>query len=140
MTWSFDSTAPFGTAKDEIRTRIGDTSSSAPFLSDEQISGLVTAHAGTLYAAAAAARTIAGQLARQVNTREGSFSIDASQGYKSYMNLAKTLKQEASLAGGVVYLGGQSVSDKLTQEQDTDRVEPAFRVDMFAHRTQSSSS
>jgi len=140
MTWTFTSTDPFATARDEIRSRIGDVSSSAQLLSDEIIAGLVSNHGGTLYAAAAAARAVAGQLARQVDVREGGFGITASQGYKAYMDLARSLKQEAALSNVTPYVGGQSLSDKLTQEQDTDRVDPSFRVDMHAHHTQSSSS
>lgn len=79
--------------------------------------------------AAAAARSIAGSVAAQVNKKSGDVSIDASDKYTHYMALADKLDKQAALRGlgaSSVYAGGISVSDKATQESNSDRTPPFF--------------
>jgi hypothetical protein len=47
------------------------------------------------------------------------------------------LERLAALHGGAApaYCGGISSSDKETDEQDSDRVKPAFSVDMMNNKT-----
>lgn len=84
--------------------------------------------------AAATARSIAADFANDVTKKAGDVSINASDKYKHYMELAKDLdKRAASNALGAtsVYAGGISKSDKDTRESDTDRVEPYFTRTQF---------
>lgn len=88
--------------------------------------------------AAAAARSLAGQYAASVTKRAGDVSINASDKFKHYSDLAKQLESKAqimSLGSGGAYAGGISKSDKARQEQDTDRVRPKFTRDL--HRDKS---
>jgi hypothetical protein len=79
--------------------------------------------------ASASARSLAATFANSVTKRAGDVSINASDKYKHYMDLATSLERQAKLYGlgaTSVYAGGISKADKLTQEQDSDRVEPYF--------------
>lgn len=79
--------------------------------------------------AAATARAIAAGFGASVTKRAGDVSINASDKFKHFMDIAKDLERQAKLYGlgaDSVYAGGISKADKLTQEQDTDRVDPFF--------------
>lgn len=140
MTWTYTSTDPTGDDTSHVRLLIGDTSSSDQLLQDEEISGLAGQHGGVLYTAAACCDAVASKFARKVDMREGAFMGFFSQQADAYTDMAKQFRKQAALTGVVPYAGGISVGDKDAVESDTDRVEPSFRRDMFAHETQASSS
>ena len=136
MAWSYDlSTAPAD--REKVRLLIGDTSSGDQLLQDEEIDWQLSQHGGILYTASACAEDVAAKFTRKPNISEGGFRVDAAAQSQAYEKLAKRLKRQASM-GANPYAGGISVSDKQTQEADTDRVIPSFRRDMFAHNASSS--
>lgn len=111
---------------------VGDTSNT--YISTDQINTLATLYGENPFTvAAAAARVIAAQFAAAVTKKAGDVSINASDRYKHYMDLARDLDRKAALHGlGAisVFAGGISQSDKLAREQDTDRVDPYFTRDL----------
>jgi len=111
-----------------ILTLAGD--SGTAYIGTATISDLSTLY-GTapLTLGAATARAIAANFGASVNKRSGDVSIDASDKYKHYMDLATSLDRQAILRGlgsTSAYAGGISLSDKDTQESNTDRVPPKF--------------
>lgn len=115
--------------RNQVRLLIGDTSSSDYLLRDDDISFFL-ANRGTVYSAAVAScRAIAARFGRLVDKSVGPLSLSASQKYDHYVALASQLQDDMAIAGGAqVYVGGISRDDKLTVEQDDDRVSPAFGV------------
>lgn len=84
--------------------------------------------------AAATARSIAADFADSVTKKAGDVSINASDKYTHYMELAASLDKQAAsyrLGGASVFAGGISKSDKTTREADDDRVSPYFTRDLF---------
>lgn len=99
-------------------------------LSDEQITYALN-EAGTVPAASAlACDWIAAAYASKADKSIGDLSISYSQISERYTSLAATLRADASRIS-LPYMGGISQSAKDTREADTDRVKPAFTVDML---------
>lgn len=132
MSWSYDITTLASSTKDQVRLLIGDTLIAAPQFQDEEIAFLVTQNGSVYGAAAACCRSLATQYARSADITAGDQSVKFSQMSKSYLQKALAFQAQAALTGvGAPYVGGISVSDKSQNEQDTDRVAPAFKVDIF---------
>lgn len=133
MTWTYDPTkltdATFGTLM-QVRLMVEDTISTDPQLQDEEINWLVTQEGSTYLAAARAAETIAARYARQVDRSVGAMKLSASQRFKTYSELSSALRAKARMMVSP-YAGGISQADKQTNEQDTDRVAPAFGSGMM---------
>lgn len=79
------------------------------------------------------ARAIAAHFARAVEKQVGDLKIKASEKYKNYLEIMKSLEEEAagSIPGASPFAGGISKTQKATQEQDSDRVNPYFSRDML---------
>lgn len=85
--------------------------------------------------AAAAARSIAATFAGSVTKRAGDVSINASDKFKHYSDLAKQLESKAqvmSLGSTGAFAGGISKADKDAREQNSDRVGPFFTRDLHS--------
>jgi hypothetical protein len=96
MTWTYTSTDPSGTTRDQVRTYIGDTDSTDPLLTDEQIA-FALSEAGTVKASSAlAADWIAASFARKADKSMGDLSITYSQMAAQYTALANRLRSEMS--------------------------------------------
>ena len=128
MTWTYAS--PLSGNRDKIRTYIGDTDSTDPLLSDEQITYAYNEEGTVKGAAALAAEWIAIYFARQADKSVGDLSITYSNRAAQYKALAASLGSK-SVKFCLPYFGGISETAKETREDDTDRVEPAFKVDML---------
>lgn len=122
---------PASSSKDAVRFLIQDTA--APWLlQDEEIEYVLTLYPSPQVAAAQCARAIAMNFARLAKSKKvGDLSIDYGERAKFYKELADQLEASGNIAGVIPYSGGISVSDKLTVEQNTDRVKPPFKVDQF---------
>lgn len=134
MAWSY-SGDPTSSAKDAVRFLIGDTDTNDQQLQDEEILFLLAQTSNDIYSAAIlACRSIASIYSRQADQRIGDYSISASQKAAAYLALAKQLEQsqtKALIKRVKPYAGGISVSDKREDEENPDRVQPAFtRRDM----------
>jgi hypothetical protein len=132
VTWSY-STA-LSTDIDRVRLLIGDIDTSDPLpLQNEEIQYLLTLKNGSLYdAAIASAERLAAFYARKVTKSVGSLSIQYSNKYKQFQELADRLRNEAmnaSAASGLFvapFAGGISKTTEQTYEEDPDRIQPAF--------------
>ena len=124
MTWTWGqspSTSSTGGRRDALRSLIRDTDSSRQLLSDEELTFFYSQERNIYRAAAAACLALAD--GSKVQKTVGDLSIGAVS--ESYQTLAKEYRRRADM-DATVYAGGISSADKLTQDQDTDRVRPAF--------------
>lgn len=129
MTWTY--TGPANSDSDAVRFLIGDTLSTDPLLSNEEVAWLLSERGGVYPAAIQACETLAAKFARMTDTVVDDVEVKASQRAKQFRELRADLQRRAALSGGALpYLGGQSISDKQAREDDTDRVPPIFGRDM----------
>lgn len=130
MAWTFTD-APATVPRDEVRVLVGDTDATDPLpLSDAQIAYFLTENGDNArLAAAEAADLLAAYYARKADTSNGKLSVSASQRSVAFGKVAARLRNKAG-AAAEVFVGGLSISGKNTLAQDTDAVQPAFRVGM----------
>lgn len=117
---------------DAVRALIGDTDASAPKLSDDTYV-LILATEPTLYARAAmAAFALSSIWAEQMTKRVGDLWREAKVVYEHYADLAQKLRLEgARKPTGSVFVGGHSVADNETRDNDTSITQPNFRLGMM---------
>lgn len=129
MTWSYNTNLLSSNPKDAVRLLIGDVLSTDPQLQDEEINYLVSSR-GTLYGAAAdCCRAMAAKFSRSVDQQAGTSKNAYSQMAKAYTLKASEFETKAVLNGAAMpYAGGISLSDKQTQDLNTDRVQPQFTI------------
>lgn len=128
MAWSYNLAS--GNTRDTVRLLIGDTDSADPQLQDEEIDYFVTEQVDARLAAAACCRALSAKFTRQVDTTNLSLSVSASQRAQAYRDLAQELTEQAASSGGgaEMFAGGLSIAGKEALDEDTDAVQPNFRV------------
>ena len=131
MAWTYDpnliSTIPLY----QVRLLVGDTLSTDQQLMDEEINFQLTQRASIYGAAAECCRSLASKFSRSVDSASGSNKRAYSQMAKAYTTMAIQYDVKAALEGaGIPYAGGISISDKLNQEMNNDRVPPQFNIGM----------
>lgn len=136
MTWSY--TNPSASSKDAVRFLIGDTDTTDQRVSDEEINfALGQASNDTYLAAAICCRAIAAKYANLVDTKFESVSSNYGQLQEHYTKLAARLESQSKKFGkgglGVPLVGGISISDVDSVEQDSDRIPSKFRRDQYAN-------
>lgn len=100
---------------------IRDTNEARPLMTDEEITFFYTMERNIWRAAASACLSLADGQA--VNKSVGDLSIGSK--VDTYRSLAADYRRRAD-ADASVYAGGISIADKLSQESNTDRVNPSF--------------
>ena len=129
MSFSYNSSAPESSARSYIRLVISDTSSGSNVLEDEEIDAFLSLEGGRDVAAAYAADAKGAAFAGKVDKTVGKLKISLAQASAHFFELADRLRFKAN-SRAAPYAGGISESDKTNVEQDTDRVQPAFRIGM----------
>lgn len=133
MTFSYSITQPQST-KDLVRLLVSDTDSSDALLQDEEITAFITLEGGTAAnayrVAGMVAQQIAGQMGRQGLQSDGQVAQHGELRAADYRQLAQRFFARADL-GAVPVAGGISISDKETNQENTDLVQPAFSRDML---------
>lgn len=139
MVWTYTGD-PRSSEKDEVRFLVGDTDFDDGQVQDEEVLYALQVEGSTLRAAVRVARAIAAHYARAVEKQVGDLKIKASEKYKNYLDIMKALEEEAagSIPGASPFAGGISKTQKDTQENDSDRVEPAFSRGMMDNPNTSS--
>lgn len=131
MAWTFssDMTSPIN----QIRVLVGDVDTTDQQIQDEVINAYLPGGplaAGSIYLAAAqCCEAIASAYARQVTVSIGTTGATLEPRMQHYRDRARDLRAQNLRYGGVTpYAGGQSISDKQSQETNTDREASAFGV------------
>ena len=127
MTWTYGSD-PQNNTRDEVRLLSGDVLSTRPTHltnSDEEIAYFIAEEGSGAPAAIAACEALAAKWAAEPeNQKTGGLSITNGDMVKKFRDTAEMLRIRK--LAPVPYLGGQSVADKETDQQDTDNVGPRF--------------
>lgn len=130
---AFSYTPGSTTSLNRVRLLIGDTDSAAAAqqrLEDEEITDLLTIAGSYRAAAAAAADALAAKFARLATSKSMGQASLVWQRFQQLRQLAADLRASVSLAA-VPFAGGISISQKDTNDQDTDRVKPNFKIGML---------
>jgi len=97
MSWTYSGN-PGSSDKDSVRFYVGDTDSSFPLLTDEEVQFLLdqwnTDYNAPLYVAAVAAEVISGRFAREVSVSADGVSVQLSELQERYNNLAVSLRDQ----------------------------------------------
>lgn len=129
MAWTYDTTLPVD--KDKVRLLIGDTFSTDPQLSDEEIDAILALYGSVARTAVGACRMLAAKYSRNADKWVGDLKILASQKAKAYLALAEELEDAGGnalgVSSGVPTAGGINVTEKELAQDDTTRVVPFFR-------------
>lgn len=131
MSWSYSGN-PSASQLDEIRYLTSDTVATSTWTNtDEEINyALAKFPNNVLLAAAVAAEGIMARFSSLPESKKvADLSLSWSQRVKYFQDLAHNLRTRAALAGVPAYVGGTSRTEKQTADADTDRIEPAARVD-----------
>lgn len=136
MAWTY-SGDPSSSDKDKVRFLIGDTDSSDPQLQDEEILWMLSENETIYVAASHCVYGLISKYSRLAQSKSvGDLSISYANRVENYKAVASRLAYLAEVhgSGAPAYCGGISISDKETDETDTDRVQPAFRVDLMKNK------
>jgi hypothetical protein len=130
MSWSYQDTMPDDVSK--VRFYLGDTVSSDPLLTNEEIEFALSEAGSVRVAASICADRLAAQYARKADLTEGQLSIKYSQKYKQFREIATAVGNASrSILGALPTAGGILVADKQANEQDDSLVRPSFTVDLL---------
>lgn len=131
MAWTY-SGDPSSSAIDAVRFTIGDTDSSDPLLSNEEITYLLGLYGQVIITASIrACEMIMAKFSRLANESVGSVRIDFSQKTKGYKDMVMQLKARLAVEDCTPFAGGISKTQKQTTIADSDRVEPDFTKHMM---------
>ncbi len=131
MTFTYDSSDPGATTRDQIRLMVGDTDTGDQIMQDEEIAYFVTTYTSVGSAAVAVARSILSIFARQVTKAVGDLRINASDRYKAYAEHIANLEELALATDPYqIYVGGQSFNEINSDRRDSDLPQGRFAVGM----------
>lgn len=131
MVWQYSGN-PGYSAKDQVRFLIGDTDSKDPLLLDAEIVWVLSQYNNSpMNAAIRCCETIIAKFSRLADEQVGQVRIDFHQKAEAYTKMLTVLKSRLATEDAAFYAGGISVSDKQTQELNSDRVRPDFTKHMM---------
>lgn len=137
MTWSYGGD-PAANAKDRVRFIVGDTTSTFPLVSDEEINAVLADQAVPTYAAAAICEALAAKFSVQVDRSIGSTSIGLSRRAQAFAEQAARLRAggPGNIPGGDgtgergagMFVGGLEVAANDEARRDTSTEQASFHV------------
>jgi hypothetical protein len=131
MVWTYDGNPT--TDIEKVRLHIGDTDTTDQQLNDDEVQLMLTNHGSVEQAALGACDLLIAKYSRRPDKSVGALKISASQIRQGYRELKSALRATFGLQWGAIYAGGISVDDKATDQDDTDRVVPAFTREMHEY-------
>lgn len=137
MAWTYSGN-PGASALDAVRFLVGDTDSTVQLVLDAEITWALSQQTQIYLAGAVVADSLARKFATRANITSGDTKVDYSQRATVYKQMAVTLRLEGRKRGATPFAGGQTITDKLSQEQDANRVPGAFKVNQDNNRLVSS--
>lgn len=131
-TWTYNPAAVSVNPVYQVRRLIGDVLYGDQQMQDDEIQFYIDNYSNVWTAAANAARALAAQFGRMVDTVQGDLRTMYGQRVRNYLSIASTLEMQGKGRGtSYVYAGAISISDKSAQAQDTDRTPPQFNLMLF---------
>ena len=137
MSWTYGND-PANDDTDACRYFIGDTDSTDPLVTDEEIEFQLQLADGNYFnASAELAEALAAKFARYATIKTADVTVDYSARAQMYTAMAEKLRAGAAAKSGIrLYAGGISLSDKQTVDLNMDRPRPAFRRDVWPEERQ----
>lgn len=128
MSWTYNPAQLATSALFQVRYYVGDTDINEQLVQDEEIQWQLSLNPDSVKLAAAdVCEAISAKFARWTDASVDGVSESASQKSERYSARAKELKQDAySLALPV--FGGITVAQQEQADQDTDKVQPSFKI------------
>lgn len=131
MTWTYNVALLQSKPLFQARFLIGDTIENDPQLQDEEIDFTIATRGSIWGAAAMACRSIATLKSRLSDTVTGELRTMYSSQAKAYNARAAQYEDMAAIRSGALpIVGGVSITEKVNQETDPDRVSPNFNNQM----------
>lgn len=131
MSWTYNASQLATSAMMQVRYLVGDIVASDQQVQDEEINFALTQRPNIYGAAAVVCRSLASKLSREADTVDRDLRTTFSSRARSYAARANDYEVKASVRSGAMpYAGGISISDKVLNEQDPDRVQPQFTINM----------
>tara|TARA_A100001515_G_scaffold67655_3_gene53806 strand:- start:1513 stop:1956 length:444 start_codon:yes stop_codon:yes gene_type:complete len=132
MTWSY-SGDPSSSDRDKVRFLVFDTDTNDQLLSNEELDWLLSQNSNIYMAAATAAEAIAAKFAKDIS--RSVVGISATPGGRAdfYLELAERLRAQVSSTNkhAQVFAGGLSIDNKEALDDDSDAVQPGFKIGQF---------
>lgn len=125
---------PANSPSDAVRLLLGDTDNNDLDFTDAEIAWALATYGSAIMAAARLARGLAAKFAKQVDKAVGDLRISLSDRFKHFSDLADQLEDQATRGGDLkpaFFVGGTSIDDKQTREDDPDRPRPSFERGKF---------
>ncbi len=114
---------PSSSSLDAVRFAIGDTQSTDWQMSNEEINYLLSGQPSITLAAIGCCKRLIAKYARLATQAVGRVSVQYKERRENYEALLVQLQRDYAPA---IYSGGISVSDKESQNEDTDYDKPTF--------------
>ena len=131
MTWSYDGD-PANSDLDAVRREIGDTNTNDQLLSNEEVNFALDQEGDSIAAASArCCEWLMREYAKQADKTIGQLNIMLSQKSKRYEALATKLRKKGIKSALAPYVGGLSETERDTDKDDTDLIQPIFTKDIF---------
>lgn len=131
MSWTYNASQLATSKLMQVRYLVGDTKSSDQQVQDEEINFAISQRGSVYGAAATVCRSLAANLSRRTDTIDKDLRTLLSSQAKAYSARANEYENQAVSRSGVApYAGGISIADKVQQELNPDRVQPAFNIGM----------
>jgi len=114
----------------QVRYLVGDTVSTDPLVQDEEIVFALSQRPSIYGAAAMVCRSLSARLSREADTVDKDLRTTLSARATAFSRRAAEYENKAiSRSGAKPFAGGLSIADKISRENDTDRVQPGFVID-----------
>lgn len=126
MTWTYNANSLASNEKDQVRLEVSDTDVNNPLLQDQEILWAISQETGFWNAAARCAEMISRGFLRKADVKLGrAMAIVYTKMATQYAEQATMLRRKG-LATVVPWVGGMSVSDKVSYLQNADIVAALF--------------
>lgn len=133
MTFTYSTTSSTPTNLSRIRMRLGDTNSSLPIFTDEEITAALTDFATVTGAAYYLCKAAIAKYARDVDRSMPGISSQRSQQVAHLRDVLADLREEM-LSGASGFTGGASKAGQDAINADTDFRQPHFQTGMDEHK------
>jgi hypothetical protein len=131
VTWTYNPAMIQTTPLFQARFLIGDTIENDQQLADEEINFAMNVRSSIWGAAATCCFTLSAKLSRKADTVTGELHTLFSAQAKAYAARAAQYEDKSTIfGGGVPIVGGISVTEKVNQIENSDRVVPNFNLGM----------
>lgn len=125
---AFTFNASLSTTRDRLRLAIGDTDSNIPEFQDETLD-VFLAEKSFYQAMISCFDILIAKYSRYASEKVGPVSVDYSSIVGNYIKMKKEAQKEIVYSASP-FAGGISLSDKATEQNDSDVVQPVFNKDL----------